>query len=262
MLNLKRFASRAKRREIADEFSSKIEEIIRSQRFHVGELIIGKHKVTLSQACVLLWRDWFTGDVDGLWTNSSRLAATYACVLLELIAWGKISCKFQVVFGKTKVKLKIVDRDLTNSHLDAAAFCQLLKLDKAGQSDLTLDECLLQAMKWKCCTRRNCASLTLESLHESNIVKRDKECLGLSRPYRTVDLEPYALLEKEIRLIVLKSKPPDSYMRILLTLVNIADSYVPKSDKLLKRFFTKNEYLAAAERIQTLSSTWSYETKK
>ena len=84
-----------------------------------------------------------------------------------------------------------MDRDLTNSHLDGAAFCQLLKLDKTGQSDLTLDECLLRAMKWKWCTRRNCASLTLESLHESNIVKRDKECLGLNRLYRTVDLGEY-----------------------------------------------------------------------
>ena len=50
-------------------------------------------------------------------------------------------------------------------------------------------------------------------------------------------------------------------MRILLTLVNMADSYVPKRNKLLKRFFTKNEYLAAAERIQTLASDWSYEAK-
>jgi hypothetical protein len=73
--------------------------------------------------------------------------------------------------------------------------------------------------------------------------------------------EPYALLEKEIRLVVLKSKPPDSYMRILLTLMNIADSYVPKRNRLLKKLFTKNEYLAATERIQTLSSEWSFEKK-
>ena len=107
MLNLKRFALKTKRRQIADEFSSKIEEIIRSQLFHTGELIISKHKVTLSQACVLLWRDWFTGDVDGLWTNSSRLAAAYACILLELIALGKISCKLQDVFGKTTIKIQV-----------------------------------------------------------------------------------------------------------------------------------------------------------
>jgi hypothetical protein len=73
--------------------------------------------------------------------------------------------------------------------------------------------------------------------------------------------EPYALLEKEIRLVVLKSKPPDSYMRILLTLMNITDSYVPKRNRLLKKLFTKNEYLAATERIQTLSSEWSFEKK-
>ena len=107
MFNLKNFVSCGKRRQIANEFSSKIEEIIRSQLFHADELIISKHKVTLSQACVLLWRDWFTGDVDGLWTNSSRLAAAYACVLLELIAWGKISCKIQDSFGKTKIRLKV-----------------------------------------------------------------------------------------------------------------------------------------------------------
>ena len=107
MLNLKRFVSYGKRRQIADEFSSKIEEIIRSQLFHAGELIMSKHKVTLSQACVLVWRDWFTGDVDGLWTNSSRLAAVYACILLELIALGKISCKRQDVLGKTTISLKV-----------------------------------------------------------------------------------------------------------------------------------------------------------
>ena len=107
MLSLKRFASYGKRRRIADEFASKIEEIVRSQLFHTGELIISKHKVALSQACVLLWRDWFTGDVDGLWTNSPRLAAVYSCILLELIALGKISCKVQNVFGRASVRIKV-----------------------------------------------------------------------------------------------------------------------------------------------------------
>lgn len=107
MFNLKRFTYRGKRREIAGKFSSKIDEIIRSQLFNVGEVIVSKHRVNLSQACVLLWRDWFTGDVDGLWTNSSRLAAAYACILLELIALGKISCKLHDVFGKTAIKVKV-----------------------------------------------------------------------------------------------------------------------------------------------------------
>lgn len=79
--------------------------------------------------------------------------------------------------------------------------------------------------------------------------------------FLVVPLEPYAALEKEIRLIVLKEKPPDCFMRILLTLVNIADSYVPKRNKLLKRFFTKDEYLDAVKGLQTLSSDWSYKNE-
>lgn len=50
-------------------------------------------------------------------------------------------------------------------------------------------------------------------------------------------------------------------MKVLLTLVNIADSYVPKRNKLLKRFFTKDEYLDAVERIQTLAADWSYKNE-
>lgn len=82
---------------------------------------------------------------------------------------------------------------MTNSFLDQAAFCRILKLDSTEQG-VTLDECLLEAMKWRCCSRRNCASITLESLDELKIVKRDGECFGLSRLYRTVDLgECYCL---------------------------------------------------------------------
>ncbi|XP_028403230.1 uncharacterized protein LOC114525963 [Dendronephthya gigantea] len=260
MFNLKRFTHRGKRRQIASEFSSKIVEIIRSQHFHVEELTVSKHRVNLSQACVLLWRDWFTGDVDGLWTNSSRLAAAYACIFLELIALGKISCKRHDVCGKTAIKVKILDRDITNSYLDQTVFCHMLRLDKTEQ-EMTLDEYLLAAMKWRCCRRRNCASLTLESLDDLEILRRDGECWGFNRLYKTVDLEPYALLEKEIRSIALKSKQPDCYMRILLTLVSIADSNTPKRNQLLKRFFTKNEYLGAIERIQTLANGWNFEAK-
>ena len=82
---------------------------------------------------------------------------------------------------------QVVDRDMTNSYLDQAVFCHLLKLDKTEQ-DMTLHDCLLQAMKSKCCTRKNCASLTLESLDELRILRRDGECCGLNRLYRTVDL--------------------------------------------------------------------------
>ena len=60
---------------------------------------------------------------------------------------------------------------------------------------------------------------------------------------------------------MLKAKPPDCFMKILLTLVSIADSYVPKRNKLLKRFFTKDEYFDAVERIQTLAADWSYKNE-
>lgn len=75
-------------------------------------------------------------------------------------------------------------------------------------------------------------------------------------------LEPYALLEKEIRLIVLKGKFPDCFMRILLTLLVVADSYVSKDTRVLKRFFTKNEYLPAVERLRTLVNIWSFDAKR
>lgn len=87
---------------------------------------------------------------------------------------------------------------MTNSYLDQAAFCRILKLDKT-EGGVRLDDCLLQAMKWKCCSRRNCASVTLESLDELKIVKRDGECFGWSRLYRTVDLgESYGLEESVV----------------------------------------------------------------
>lgn len=108
MPNLKRFAPGEMRRRIAEEFSSKIEEIARSPLFHAAELIVRKYNVSLSQACALLWRDWFTGDVEGLWTNSSRLAALYACNILELMALGKISCELQGEVDKRKIKLKVM----------------------------------------------------------------------------------------------------------------------------------------------------------
>lgn len=107
MLNVARFVSLNKRREIATEFSNKVGDILCSQLFQSNELVISKHTVTLSQACMLLWRDWFTGDVDGLWVNSPMLAAVYACVLLELIALGKISCKFQSWTGDGKIRIKV-----------------------------------------------------------------------------------------------------------------------------------------------------------
>lgn len=69
-------------------------------------------------------------------------------------------------------------------------------------------------------------------------------------------IEPHGLLEKEIRSIVLKSRKPDSFMRILLTLGNMADFYASQSNKLLKRYFTKNECADAMERIDMLSREW------
>ena len=87
---------------------------------------------------------------------------------------------------------------MTSSHLDQAAFCRILKLDKT-EGGMRLNDCLLEAMKWRCCSRRNCASITLESLEELKIVKRDGECFGLSRLYRTIDLgESYDLQESVV----------------------------------------------------------------
>lgn len=82
---------------------------------------------------------------------------------------------------------QVLNRDVTNSYLDQAGFFHIMKMERSGQ-DISLHDCFLQAIKFKLWPRRNCASLTLESIHDMKILRRDKECWGLNRLYRTINL--------------------------------------------------------------------------
>ena len=59
---------------------------------------------------------------------------------------------------------------------------------------------------------------------------------------------------QEIRGIALDYVEPDSFMRVLLTLLRGADGLYTFKDPLLKRHFTKDEYKCAKERIKHLVS--------
>ena len=89
MIDFKKFCCIGRRRRVITEFALKLYEISRSDMFCASE--VTDKNIHLSEAFALLWQDWFTGDVNGLWTKTCLLAAIYSCMLIELIALGKIT---------------------------------------------------------------------------------------------------------------------------------------------------------------------------
>ena len=65
---------------------------------------------------------------------------------------------------------------------------------------------------------------------------------------------------QEIRKIALEYYTMDSYMKALLTIMRTVDSMYLTDDPLLKRFFSKEEYTAAKEKLSSLTDV--RDTKK
>ena len=61
---------------------------------------------------------------------------------------------------------------------------------------------------------------------------------------------PKRELSREIRKIALEGATPDSYMRTLLTVVRVVDSYYSLDDPFLERYFKKEEYKEAKATIK------------
>lgn len=58
---------------------------------------------------------------------------------------------------------------------------------------------------------------------------------------------------QEIRKIALEYYTMDSYMRALLTTMRTVDTMYLTDDPLLKRFFSKEEYSAAKQKLSSLT---------
>lgn len=65
-------------------------------------------------------------------------------------------------------------------------------------------------------------------------------------------------LVQELRDSLLTEKPPDLYMKVLLTLLQGADHYRDnyEKDKIFKQYFGKQEYKQAKARLKVLSRDW------
>lgn len=220
---------------------------------------IAEMPLKLSQAYCLMWQENDSGDVDGRRSSFQLLGGAVAAALLDLIVMGRIEL---VVAPKSALGLisykknyvKIINHRSTESYLDAAIFSKLATYEQKmlqARMKLELSEVIRdELVRWK--GEQSCATVTLNSLVDLGILDRKSKRFGLRYP--TLNPEPEQRLVKEIREIALDYAEPNSYMRILLSLLRSVDGMHVLKDPLLKRHFTKEEYKGAKERIKHLAS--------
>lgn len=240
--------------EVVTKVAGRLFEMQHSQYFDRGAIL--RRKLKLSQAYCLLWQNQDTGDVEGRQGSSRKLGGCFFAVLIDLIALGKIMLVRQ---NKHSLIVQVVDNEQTGTYLDNIVFNEMVKYQaKHPTKQKEVSEYILEAVK-KDNVDRNCATLTLDSLVDLDILDKEQKMLGLARIYPTLKFGPEQQLKHEISEILLNFAAPDSYMRCLLTIIRTSDKFYLTSDPLLSRYFTASEYKnKVMERIDVLSSSWSY----
>lgn len=239
--------------DVVTKVAGKLLEMQRSQYFERSSIL--RRPLKLSQAYCLLWQNQDTGDVEGRQGSSRKLGGCFFAVLVDLMALGKIRL---VSEHKHSLSIQVVDSVRTETYLDSIVFDEMIKYQaKHPTKNKEVSEYILEAVK-RDNVDRNCATLTLDSLVDIDILDKEQRMLGLTRKYPTVKFGPENDLKNEITEILLSFAAPDSYMRCLLTILRTSDKLYLTSDPLLSRYFNANEYEKVKERIEVISNSWPH----
>ncbi|XP_028402349.1 uncharacterized protein LOC114525296 [Dendronephthya gigantea] len=240
--------------DVVTKVAGKLLEIQHSQYFDRASVL--RRPLKLSQAYCLLWQNQETGDVEGRQGSSRKLGGCFFAVLVDLMALGKISL---VSEHKNSLAVQVVNQEQTGTYLDSVVFDEMVKYqNKHPTKNKEVSEYILEAVK-RDNVDKNCATLTLDSLVEIDILDKEQKMLGLTKKYPTLKFEPENSLKHEISEILLNFAAPDSYMRCLLTILRTSDKLYLTSDPLLSKYFSKADYeKKVKERVDVISNSWSY----
>ncbi len=87
--------------------------------------------------------------------------------------------------------IQVVDRERTGTYLDNIVFDEMVKYQtKHHTKPKEVSEYILEAVK-RDNVDRNCATLTLESLVEIDILDKEQKMLGLTKKYPTLKFGMY-----------------------------------------------------------------------
>ena len=84
------------------------------------------------------------------------------------------------------ILIQIVDRERTGTYLDTIVFDEMIKYQTKHHTKLKeVSEYILEAVK-RDNVDKNCATLTLDSLVERDILDKEQKMLGLTKKYPTL----------------------------------------------------------------------------
>jgi hypothetical protein len=87
--------------------------------------------------------------------------------------------------------MQVVDRERTGTYLDTIVFDEMIKYQTKHQTKLKeVSEYILEAVK-RDNVDKNCATLTLDSLVDIDILDKEHKMLGLTKKYPTLKFGTY-----------------------------------------------------------------------
>lgn len=239
--------------EIADKFAGKFDAITCSSLYDKNPFL--QRELKLSQALCLLWQNSSTGEVNGRNSDLHLLVGVYCAGLLDLLILEKYTVNDMLstclcLVSKKKI-IEVGNIQGTSTYLDELTLNDMIEhrhhprelVDWLEDSVDKNDE-------------ENAAMCTLNSLVKKGILRKEK--LSIGTRFHLHNQEEKQNLVKELRDILLADATPDLYMKVILTFLQAADHYRDNydKDKILKQYFSKQEYKQAKARLKIISREW------